>query len=172
MPRSRHETPIGATDISKSKEPTRLHSVEVLVSPDLRRLCHDWSNLCQGRLLPEYKDFDVFDFRYVIGHLNVMEVERDPWRFRYRVHSSEAARSVGKDMTGTYVDDYPADDFREKIQDFYQQAAQRTEPSIGIEAEMPLKNILVRWEVVALPFGSPDGLVTHLAVGFSSSRPK
>lgn len=172
MPLGRHESHIDTTGEPGSKEPTRLHPVDDLLAPGLRRFCHDWSELRQGRLLPEYRDFDIFDFRYIIGRLNVMEVERNPWRFRYRVHSSEAARSVGKDMTGTYVDDYPADQFREKIQDFYQQAAQRTEPSIGIESDLPLNNILVRWEAVAVPFGTAEGLVTHLAIEFSSSRPE
>jgi len=150
--------------------PTLLHSVDDLRSTELRQLCQSWSNLRRERRLPDYGEFDIFDFRYIVGRLNIMEVERDPWRFRYRVHSAEAARSIGKDMTGSYVDDYPADYFRERVQDFFQQAAQRAEPSIGIEAKVPLNHILVRWEAVAVPFGTADGSVTHLAVGFSSSR--
>lgn len=144
-------------------------SPEDLQSQPLRQLYHDWFGLRTGPGIPDYATFDICNFRYVIGALNMMAVERDPWRFRYRVHASQAARNIGKDMTGKYVEEYPSAQYRDDIQQFFVHAAQRDEPSIDITANVLIFHRLMRYETVALPFGDAAGEITHLAVAISTS---
>jgi len=145
---------------------------EELQSDSLRRLYADWFTLRNGDRIPEYSTFDICNFRYIVGSLNMMEVEHNPWRFRYRVHASRAALNAGKDMTGLYAEDYPSEAYRRDIQQFLVHAAQRHVPTIDITKNVPIFRRLMRFESVALPFGDADGRVTHLAVGISSSHPE
>jgi len=78
-----------------------------IVSPTLQRIHQDWQNRRNGRTLPSRASFDIVDFKYILGNLNLVEVLRDPLRFRYRVHGTNCASLLGYDMTWKFVDDYP-----------------------------------------------------------------
>jgi len=141
---------------------------DALKSEQLRRAHADWYRLRNGPGIPDYRSFDICDFSYVVGSLNMMEVERDPWRFRYRVHSSLAVRNCGKDLTGLYLDDYPSEMHRENIKKFCVHAAQRNEPTIDIAENIMLFRRRMLYETVGLPFGNPAGEITHLALAINS----
>jgi len=141
---------------------------EALESEQLRRAHADWCRLRTGPGVPDYRSFDVCDFSYVVGSLNMMSVEREPWRFRYRVHSTRAVRNCGKDLTGRYLDDYPSEMHRKNIETFCIQAAQRNEPTIDIAENILLFRRLMHYETVGLPFGNPAGQITHLALAIHS----
>ncbi len=141
---------------------------EALESAQLRRAHADWCRLRTGPGVPDYRSFDICDFRYVVGSLNMMSVERDPWRFRYRVHSTLAVRNCGKDLTGQYLDDYPSDMHRRNIEAFCIHAAQRHEPTIDIADNILLFRRLMHYETVGLPFGNAAGEITHLALAINS----
>jgi len=141
-----------------------------LKSEPLRRLHADWFQLRVGCRIPDYRRFDICNFRYIVGFLSMVAVERDPWRFRYRVHASQAARNSGKDMTRRYVDDHPSELYRNDIQTFFIHAAQREEPTIDITHNVAIFGRMMHHEAVALPFGDADGVVTRLAVALSTRR--
>ena len=61
-----------------------------IVSPVLQRLYQDWRNRLHGREMPARRDFDVLDLDYVLGDLNLIDVEHAPLRFRFRVHGTNA----------------------------------------------------------------------------------
>ncbi|WP_420547599.1 hypothetical protein [Curvivirga sp.] len=52
-----------------------------------------------GRLMPSWSDFDVFDFRGWLGKVNVIDVTQDPLDFKYRIHATEAVDLVKEDFT-------------------------------------------------------------------------
>lgn len=141
---------------------------EALKSEQLRRAHADWYRLRTGPGVPDYRSFDVCDFSYVVGSLNMMSVERDPWRFRYRVHSTLAARNCGKDLTGLYLDDYPSEMHRVNIEKFCIHAAQSNEPTIDIAENILIFRRLMLYETVGLPFCNAAGEITHLALAINS----
>jgi len=61
--------------------------------PKLRRLHQDLQDRRRGREMPSRKDFDVLDFAYILGDLNLFDVLYEPLRFRFRVHGSNAVGS-------------------------------------------------------------------------------
>src|SRR6204780_1142632 len=74
-------------------------------SPKLRQLYDDWNSRRQGREFPSGAVFHPFELKYVLGTLSLVDVLRDPLRFRHRLHGSTMADLVGTDMTGKYLDE-------------------------------------------------------------------
>ncbi len=141
---------------------------EDLTSEQLKRVHADWSRLKTGDKVPDYRSFDICDFSYIVGSLNMMSVERNPWRFRYRVHSTLAVRNCGKDLTGLYLDDYPSEVHRRNIETFCIHAAQNNEPTIDIAENIRIFRRMMLYETVGLPFGNASGEITHLALAINS----
>src|SRR5690349_9499177 len=90
-------------------------AVLAIDSPILRRVHCDWMQRRRGGNLPARQDFDVSDLRYILGNLNLIDVLRDPLRFRYRVHGSNCASLLGYDMTRKLTDDYPDPSYRDRV---------------------------------------------------------
>ena len=70
----------------------------------LQRLYRDWDSRRGGREFPARADFDVLDFKYVIGQLALIDVTYDPLRFRFRLHGTGISQRVGYEMTGKELD--------------------------------------------------------------------
>ena len=75
------------------------------LTPPLTDAYDAWLRLRRGTPCPTRGHFDPLLFRSVLGMLSLLEVSRDPMRFRYRIHGTETARWVGYDLTGKYVDE-------------------------------------------------------------------
>jgi hypothetical protein len=78
-----------------------------LKAPTLQRLYLDWDSRRCGREFPSRADFDPCDLTYVLGNLSLLDVLRNPVRFRYRLHASKTATRIGVDLTGKFVDQIP-----------------------------------------------------------------
>src|SRR5258707_2720250 len=96
-------------------EPTALQ----VVSPLLQRLLADWQVRRRERTLPARRDFDPLDLKYILGKLLLVDVERQPLRFRFRLVGTELARRSGVELTGRTLDDYPSPEYREVIRRRY-----------------------------------------------------
>jgi hypothetical protein len=79
-------------------------SMEPLSEP-LTQALETWRALCRETPCPRRADFDPLKFRSVLGMLSLLEVYRNPWRFKYRVHGTVTALWVGYDLTGKFVDE-------------------------------------------------------------------
>lgn len=58
-----------------------------------------------GRLIPRRRDFDPAAVPRLLPAIRLYDVERDPWRFRYRLVGTELVRMLGRDPTGTWYDE-------------------------------------------------------------------
>src|SRR4051812_37301044 len=81
----------------------------------LARLYDYWLSCKGSRRFPSRSDIDPVDFRYVLGHVMLVDVLRDPLRFRVRLHGSDMARWANYDLTGKFLDDLPVADYREGL---------------------------------------------------------
>lgn len=91
-----------------------------ITSPPLHRLYDYWEARCRGGLLPGRRDIDPLDLGFILGNLVLVDVLRDPLRFRYRLNGSnlEAAfRLYG--LTGTWVHEHPDPGFRARALEVY-----------------------------------------------------
>jgi hypothetical protein len=73
--------------------------------PELRDLLGIWDARRQGRRMPARAELDPIDLKAHLGHLFLVDVERDPIRFRYRLVGTKITNIVHRDVTGQYFED-------------------------------------------------------------------
>jgi hypothetical protein len=66
-----------------------------LVDADLRRLYEFWKERRGTRMAPARAEFDPLALRYVLGNLLLVDVLRDPLRFRYVLCGTIRSRNSG-----------------------------------------------------------------------------
>jgi hypothetical protein len=123
--------------------------------PRLRRLCEYWLARCAGRRFPARKDIDPLEFPYILGDIMLVDVLRNPLRFRVRLHGTNMVVRAGYDMTGKLLDQLPGPEYREHVLVRCQRLVEVGEPLATVHDRV-LDDRLWRYEVVWLPF-SDDG---------------
>lgn len=136
-------------------------------NPKLRRLYGDWTSRLRGRAMPARRDFDILDLQYIVGDLQLLAVERNPLRFRFRVHATNATTRIGFDLTGRTVDDYPDPDYRAMVNGLYAGVVEARAPRRVMQARYALPDTVLSWEGVILPLSDDDRDVNMLMVGIS-----
>jgi hypothetical protein len=82
---------------------TRLSLAEI-PSDTLRRMYDYWQSKCRGEQLPARKDIDPLDFPWALGLVCLLDVERYPLTFRYRLDGTTIVERYGADLTGRTTD--------------------------------------------------------------------
>ncbi len=141
--------------------------LEELSSPRLKEAFAVW----QGKRgasdgLPAAADFDILDYRSVVGNINFLEVRSDPLDFIYRVHSATGAKYVGQDLTGRSIDDYRDPHYRDFIRASCLHAVQSKAPHFVVEELFTADDRRMRWEAALLPLQDEAGAVSRLVVPF------
>src|SRR5215467_3438721 len=81
----------------------------------LQRLYQYWLEKKGQRRFPTRRDIDPVDFPYVLGHVILVDVLRDPLRFRVRVHVTEMVAKSCYDLTGKFLDEHPIPEDRRYV---------------------------------------------------------
>lgn len=69
------------------------------------RLFDAWSNWKTDGLLPSRADFDPLDHPKMLKDITLFDVQRDPMRFRIRLVGTAIVEAMGRDTTGSFVDE-------------------------------------------------------------------
>jgi hypothetical protein len=125
-------------------------------TPILKRLYSDWKDSCRGRPLPSRSDFDVLEFRYVVGKLSLVDVTYNPLRFRFRLHATGVAQRVGYELTGKDLDELPAPAAREIARQHFVAVVEQRTPIVQMRERQVVDASLKQCEVLMLPL-SRDG---------------
>ena len=72
---------------------------------ELKNLLDIWDALRHGRRMPARADLNLFDLKPHLGNLLLVDVEREPLRFRYRLVGTKITNVVHRDVTGQYFED-------------------------------------------------------------------
>jgi hypothetical protein len=83
-----------------------------LRSKRLRQLLQQWGSWRQGRELPSRADVAPEQLKYILGGIVLLDVLREPLRFRYRLMGAALAARRGHDLTGKLLDDNPDPELR------------------------------------------------------------
>jgi hypothetical protein len=132
-----------------------------LVEPRLRRLYDYWCARRQGRRFPARRDLDPLDFRYVLGHVMLIDVLREPLRFRFRLHGSEIVGRVHYDLTGKLLDELPDSEYRAYCLERCRGLVETAEPLRTVQ-NRELDGRIHRYEALWLPLSDDDARVTML----------
>jgi hypothetical protein len=123
--------------------------------PNLVRLYRHWDEMRRGRAMPSRADVDPLKLPELLGNLLLIDVLREPLRFRYRLIGSKLTERIKRDMTGKYFDDVPEPLYRERLHSWHGGVVEEKVPRAGITA----RRLLDRWEpyeILTLPL-SADG---------------
>jgi hypothetical protein len=133
-------------------------------NPLLQRLYAYWESCRGSRPMPARADIDPVDMQFILGNLYLVDVMREPLRFRMRLHGTELVRRAGHDLTGKILDTLPQTDFRA--------SAQRAFTAV-VESGMPrwerqnrtVDNRTLSYESLILPLSQDGVAVEMLLVG-------
>ncbi len=132
-------------------------------TPCLRQLYAYWESRRQGREFPARRDLDPLEFRFALGHVVLIDVLRDPLRFRFRLHGSELSLRAGYDMTGKLVDELPNATNRRILLERCHALLDLRHPTRIVD-ERRLGNRLFGYEAVWLPLAA-DGRAIDMLMG-------
>ncbi|MBL6952396.1 MAG: PAS domain-containing protein [Alphaproteobacteria bacterium] len=143
----------------------------VNIDPDLE--CRDptllavrryWDEKRGQRVMPSRGDIDPMDIVGHLGNIVLIDVERAPFRLRYRLIGTEITEVMQRDSTGKYYDEIYPPELLEKIYaSFHWIFANKAPLRTHGEAFYPDRNIY-GYETLNLPL-SNDGEVINMILG-------
>jgi hypothetical protein len=119
--------------------------------------------------MPARSSFDVLDLKYILGNLNLLDVLRDPLRFRYRVHGTSCVTLLGYDMTRKFVDDYPDPVHRARVRRNLTAVVESREPRCDFGERAVVDGRTILFEALILPLAEDGETVDMLMVALSLS---
>jgi hypothetical protein len=111
------------------------------------------------------KDFlDPLRLRFLLGSLSLLDVEKDPLRFRYRLVGTDVVQRLGLELTGKWLDDHPVPAIRPLLVQGARMVYHTGRPVYG---RLDTRALGQDWqlEVVAVPLFAPDGSVGWIGAG-------
>ena len=129
----------------------------------LRRLFAYWLAKRGDRPFPTKAEIDPIDFSYVLGYVTLVDVERDPRRYRFRLDGSILVALSGMDYTGRYLDELPGEEYIAFIKETYDRVVDGAAPyryrKNGLFDQQHFSE-----ETLILPVGDSPPLVDMLMV--------
>jgi hypothetical protein len=135
----------------------------------LKRLFAYWCAARQGRPMPSRRDLDPLDFWYVLGHVMLIDVLREPLRFRFRLHGTEITQRVHYDLTGKLLDEIPDAEYRRYAIERCRRLVAAARPQ-RVEQNRELDGRIHRYEALWLPLSDDQVSVTMLMCGLIYHR--
>jgi len=108
---------------------TRLPLTEI-PSETLRRMYAYWLSKCRGEQLPGRGDIDPLDFPWALGLICLLDIERYPLTFRYRLDGTTIAERYGADLTGRTTDDVKPDFHAALLRRHFAEVAESGKPTV------------------------------------------
>jgi hypothetical protein len=94
----------------------------------LQRLFAYWQAKRGGRLFPAKRDIDPVEFPFILGYVTLVDVERDPRRYRFRLDGSILVALSGMDYTGRRLDELPGEEYVAFNKETYDRVVDSGEP--------------------------------------------
>ena len=78
-----------------------------MTSDMIQQFHRHWLQICSNGRLPKRADIDPANFRRILPNVILAELERDPFRVRYRLCGTKVVEFCGN-LTGRYLDEIPS----------------------------------------------------------------
>lgn len=135
-----------------------------VTSPELHRLYDYWLERHHGDRLPGRSDVDPLELRFILGNLILVDVLREPLRFRYRLLGSNLTRFSGMELTGKMLDEHPDPTFRRIAIGHYTDVTTTARP-FGTRHDMVMDGRRRRYDLLMLPLAADGVTVDVIMVG-------
>jgi hypothetical protein len=141
--------------------------------PTLVEIYRYWADKRRGRAMPNRADIDPTEISALLPHIFMVDVERDPLRFKYRLIGTAVVGLLGRDFTGRAVDitNY-SEEHAAALRDIFMGVVDTGRP-VGWKGNifyvpgrewMPIESIL-------LPLCMDGNGVKIIFAGFAATRP-
>jgi hypothetical protein len=130
----------------------------------LKKLLAYWHEKKGDRLAPTRAEIDPAEIRPLLPHVGIVDVERSPLRFRYRLAGSDIVRGYGEELTGRYLDQIDLNGHQQEITEEYRRTAESAEPVCATWEYKRKNGRHVRYERLVLPLSS-DGEHVDMLLG-------
>lgn len=128
------------------------------------RLTEYWTEKKAGRIAPARRDIEPADLRDLLPNVFLVDVERHPTRFRFRLVGTEIVEAYGIDATGRFLDDLDFSDRAPSVIAHYAAAVTTREPSCHSVQFTRGSGRHLSYERVILPL-SADGVSVDMLLG-------
>src|SRR6266852_1145497 len=115
------------------------------------------------RDFPARRDIDPLDFRYALGHVKLLDVLRQPLRFRFRLHGTALTLRAGYDMTGKLADELPNAKNRAMLIERCRTVVEQRRP-LAMTDNRLLGRSTLWFEVLWLPLAEDGSTISMLIV--------
>jgi hypothetical protein len=129
--------------------------------PRLLQLYWYWQERKGARRHPSRRDIDPLEFRYILGHVMMIDVLDSVPRLRVRLHGTEMVQRARYDLTGKFLEDLPNPEYRTYVLKRCKAMVQEGEPAI-VRHDRVLDGEVRKYEALWLPFSEDDKQVTML----------
>jgi hypothetical protein len=136
-----------------------------LTAPALLRLLRYWEEKRGGRRWPARRDIDPLDFAYVLGNVALLEVLRQPQRFRVRLFGENLVRRIGLEVTGKLLDDVPLPGLRSHFATRCREIVERGAP-YRTKGEYFIDERPSHHELIVLPLSEDGETINMLLFAF------
>lgn len=135
--------------------------IDQVASPRIHRLHSYWRQKCGAALLPRRADIAPDEIRDLLPYIMIVDVERDPLRFRYRLVGTKVVEYNGVEFTGRYLGDIGWPEEPDLI-DSYTKVVQTRRPVFGVLAWEQVSGAIGRCEFARLPLSEDGELVSQI----------
>jgi hypothetical protein len=155
--------------MTEDDEQLRAQVLGPITVPELHRLYDYWRARFQAGRLPSRADVDPIDLPFVLADLLLVDVLRDPLRFRYRLIGSNIILPPNLDMNGRFVDEHPDVEFRKQALSVYTQVATTRRP-VAVRHDAIIDGRLRRHQTLLLPLAADGTMVDMILVAMRYQR--
>lgn len=135
-----------------------------LTNPKVIQLLDYWNAKVTDGRLPSRDDVDPIDLGFILGDLILVDVERDPLRFRFRLMGVGMVERLGYDLTGKLLDEHPEEAFRAWAIELYTEVTTSAAP-VAVMSDALLDGRVRKFEAIMLPLASDGRTVDKVLVG-------
>jgi hypothetical protein len=114
--------------------------------------------------MPARADFDPLDLRAHLGHLLLVDVERAPLRFRYRLVGTTITEIIKRDVTGRYFEEIYTGRLLVDLIDAFSTVVETRAPLRIYSTTGHPRNDVYVYDCVLLPL-SADGESVNMILG-------
>ncbi len=146
--------------------------VDDAVLPEFRALHGYWAKIRGDRWAPPGPEFHLEDLPYeVVPWCVVVDVHREPLKFKYRFWGTRVVDLLGVDLSGKFSDDIPSQPYAARARAEYTEMLERKVAMYTDKPHLNDLNMEVRYQVLRVPFSTGEAVENILSVGgFSASR--
>lgn len=123
-----------------------------------------WQGLHRGRPWPAKLDIDPAEIKLLLPYLVIAEIHGQPFRVRYRLVGTEAARFAGEDYTGRWLHETGWGAALDEIEGNFRRVAESGEPLFGADQMLWVDDKWKHFEWGMLPLSDDGSMVTHCLV--------